>query len=332
MPKPRQPIPPALKAGAFSLAQGLAAGLRTGRMRGADLDRPMRGVRIARDAPPPDDGMLNHFGLPAPPADLLARCAALAVALGVEPIFTHLTAALLWPVPLPTLSPEPLLHIGVRPPAFPPQRNGVKAHKLLDANVRVVIRHERRIVDPATMFCQLGALLPLEDLVAVGDALVHAPRYPHSFDDRPWLTQDELTERVAMFRGRGKVAARRAVGLIRRGVESRMETLVRLAIADAGLPEPEVNVEILDPAGKKLGRADLVYRRARVIVEYDGDQHRTDTRQFDTDVQRLERFAAHGWTVVRITKRAFFGDRAACMVRVEHALVKAGWSRPSPAR
>ena len=328
MPNPRQPIPPGLKAGAFTLAQGRAAGLRTGRMRGPDLDRPFRGVRIASDAPPADDGMLSHFGLPAPPLDLLAKCAALAVALGREPTFTHLTAALLWPVPLPIFDPEPSLHIGVRPPAFPPQRNGLQAHKLLDRHARAVTRHERQIVDPATMFCQLGTLLALEDLVAVGDAMIHAPKYPHPFDDRPWLTHEELTERVEMFRGRGKVAVRRAVGLIRRGVESRMETLVRLAIVDAGLPEPEVNIEILDPAGKKLGRADLVYRRHRVIVEYDGDQHRTDTRQFDTDVQRLERFAAHGWTVVRITKRAFYGDRAACMVRIEHALVTAGWRRP----
>ena len=43
--------------------------------------------------------------------------------------------------------------------------------ELLDANARAVTRHERWIVDPATMFCQLGPLLSLEDLVAVGDAL-----------------------------------------------------------------------------------------------------------------------------------------------------------------
>lgn len=328
MPNPRQPLPPRLKSGAFTLSQGRAAGLRTGRMRGPDLERPFRGVRIARDAAPADDGMLSHFGLPAPPLDLLAKCAALAVALGREPIFSHLTAARLWPVPLPTLDPEPLLHIGVRPPTFPPQRNGVKGHRLLDPHACVVMRHECRIVDPATMFCQLGPLLSLADLIAVGDALIYAPKYPHPFDDRPWLTQEELTERVELFRGRGKVALRRAVARVRRGVESRMETLVRLAIVDAGLPEPEVNVDLEDAAGRRLGRADLLFRRQRVIVEYDGDQHRTDTRQFDTDVQRLERFAANGWTIVRVTKRAFFGDRAACMVRVEHALVKAGWSRP----
>lgn len=92
-----------------------------------------------------------------------------------------------------------------------------------------------------------------------------------------------------------------------------------------GLPEPEVNVSLVGPGAEFLGRADLVYRTWRVIVEYDGDQHRTDTRQFDRDVRRLERFAAHGWTVVRITGRAFFGDRATSIGRVRHALIAAGW-------
>ncbi|HEY5877355.1 MAG TPA: DUF559 domain-containing protein [Nakamurella sp.] len=327
MPNRRQPIPPTLKAGAFTLAQGRAAGLRTGRMRGSDLDRPFRGVRVVRDASAVEHP-LARFGLPVPPAELVERCAALAVGLGREPTFSHLTAALLWPVPLPRLDPEGPLHIGVRPPGHPPQRQGVRAHKLLDPHAYAVDRHGRRIIDPATMFCQLGAVLSPDDLVAVGDALIYVPPRPHQFDDRPWLSLRELTERVEVFRGRGKAAARRAVGLIRPGVESRPETLVRLALVAAALPEPEVNVTVFGPGGRWLGRADLVYRAWQVIVEYDGDQHRTDTRQFDKDVQRLERFAAHGWTVVRITGRAFFGDRSACLLRVEHALVSAGWSRP----
>jgi hypothetical protein len=201
----------------------------------------------------------------------------------------------------------------------------VIAHKLQDPQAQIRLRHGCRIVDPATMFCQLASVLPIADLVAVGDAMIRAPVYPHPLDDRPWLTPDELAARVAQFRGRGKVAAARAAGRVRMGVESRPETLVRLAIVDAGLPEPEVNVTIAGSRGEFLGRADLVYHRWRVIVEYDGDQHRTDTRQFDRDVRRLERFAAHGWTVVRITGRAFFGDRATSIARVRHALTAAGW-------
>jgi very-short-patch-repair endonuclease len=93
----------------------------------------------------------------------------------------------------------------------------------------------------------------------------------------------------------------------------------------AGLPEPEVNIEISDARGRFIGRADLVYRRWRVIVEYDGDQHRTNTKQFDKDVLRLEGFDHAGWDVVRVVGRAFFADRAACILRVRNALTRAGW-------
>jgi hypothetical protein len=55
--------------------------------------------------------------------------------------------------------------------------------------------------------------------------------------------------------------------LIRPGAESRPETLVRLAVAGAGRPEPEVNVDIVDGSGRFLGRGDLVHRGWKVIVE-----------------------------------------------------------------
>jgi hypothetical protein len=104
---PRRPLPTELTLGAFTVGQGRAAGLTDRRMRGADLDRPFRGVRVPKVAPSaPTSGSLA-----APPA-LLARCVALAVALGGDPIFTHLTAARLWPVPLPPDLAEQDLHIG----------------------------------------------------------------------------------------------------------------------------------------------------------------------------------------------------------------------------
>ena len=100
---------------------------------------------------------------------------------------------------------------------------------------------------------------------------------------------------------------------------------MRLAIGNVGLPEPEVNVTIRDARGRFIGRGDLVYRQWRVIVEYDGEQHRTDTTQFDRDVARLDDFAAHGWRVVRIVGRSFFGNPAESMERVRRALLAAGW-------
>jgi len=168
-------------------------------------------------------------------------------------------------------------------------------------------------------------MLSLPDLVAVGDAIILRPVFADPWDERPWVSLRELRERVELYHGRGKLAAGKAILLVRQGAESRPETLLRLAIMDAGLPEPEVNPDIRDANGRFIGRGDLVYRRWRVIVEYDGEHHRKSTKQFDRDVQRLEAFATNGWHVVRIVGRSFFGDRAGSMARVRRALTDAGW-------
>lgn len=51
---------------------------------------------------------------------------------------------------------------------------------------------------------------------------------------------------------------------------------LRLLIVWSGFPEPQRNCEIPLPAGTKRVRGDLVYFRYRVLVDYDGQQHRTD--------------------------------------------------------
>lgn len=49
---------------------------------------------------------------------------------------------------------------------------------------------------PAQLFLELAALLDLDDLVAVGDALVHDPPVLDPRDERPWV-------RVAEWRAWG---------------------------------------------------------------------------------------------------------------------------------
>jgi hypothetical protein len=130
---------------------------------------------------------------------------------------------------------------------------------------------------------------------------------------------------VERFPGRGKARADRALQLVRPGAESRPESLLRLAILATGLPEPELNVEVYSSSGIFVGGADLLYRRYRLVIEYDGDHHRVDSAQFDRDIGRLDDFAAAGWRVVRIAKRSFLGDRDACTGRVRRAMTDAGW-------
>src|SRR5699024_5494835 len=88
----------------------------------------------------------------------------------------------------------------------------------------------------------------------------------------------EIRRRVKALHGaRGVRALREAVALIRPGTDSAMETRARLLFIDSGLPEPEVNFPLYDPAtGRWMVQPDLGYRRWRLAFEYDGSHHRTD--------------------------------------------------------
>lgn len=340
---PRIALPPYLVRTAFTVAQGMSVGLGQGRLRGSDLDRPFHGIRIRSDRSTANESSDGHAArgrfesahdsdlaavhavLATRDPDLIRRCTALLVALPDGSFFSHLTAARLWPLALPQADLGEPVHVSVRPPGRPPRRSGVAGHLVTDPLARVLRRGGLRTVDPATLFCQLGTSLPLPDLVAVGDALVLRPAYPEPGADRPWVSLDQLSERVDMYRGRGKTKARKAFTLIRPGAESRPETLLRLAIVEAGLPEPEVNPTMRGAPMRPLGRGDLVYRRWRVLVEYDGDHHRRSKRQFERDIARLDDFTADGWRVVRITGTSFFLDRQGAIARVARALTERGW-------
>lgn len=319
---PRQPLPRCLEDTAFTVAQGRSTGLGRSRMRGNDLARPFHGVRVAAANPLPGPG-----ADPAPSDErvLQGRCIALLVALPPTAFFSHLTAARLWPLPLPSAASDEPIHACVWAPARSPRRPGVVGHQVRDPSTKVVFRGGLPLVDPATLFCQLATLLSIPDLVAIGDALVHRPVYPEFGSDRPWLSPAELDERVGRYRGRGKRSAALALTRIRPGAESRPETLLRLALVDAGLPEPEVNGEIRDVHGRFLARGDLLYREWKVLVEYDGEQHRTSTQQYDRDLARLDDLAADGWRVIRVVSRSFFADRRGTADRVAAALTERGW-------
>jgi hypothetical protein len=105
-------------------------------------------------------------------------------------------------------------------------------------------------------------------------------------------------EQHAVWNGAG--AARRALALARPFVESVMETRLRLAVVLDDLPEPTVQYEVFDPAGRPVGRLDLAYPKFRVGLEYDGEHHR-ERDTFQRDAVRLNRLHLLGWRVLRFT-------------------------------
>ncbi len=67
----------------------------------------------------------------------------------------------------------------------------------------------------------------------------------------------------------------------------------------AGVPRPECNVDIV-VNGEWLARADLAWRKARLIVEYDGAVHLSE-EQRRSDAARRNLLQAAGWLVIVFT-------------------------------
>ncbi len=87
---------------------------------------------------------------------------------------------------------------------------------------------------------------------------------------------------------------------MRVGVESPRETRLRLLLMRANLPEPVCGYDLRDRGGKRIGWFDLAWPDHRVLGEYDGDQHRISTEQYEKDVRRFDLAADEGWRTIRV--------------------------------
>lgn len=244
-------------------------------------------------------------------------------------VASHTTAATLWGLPLPRQPLKAPIHL-TRPAGAPhPRRQGVVGHVSRLRAADVVTAYGVPLTSPARTWCDLAAQLSLTELVAAGDALLRrpdAPLLPAAIVlPNPLAGSPELTTALASRSGaRGVAPARKALPLLRPGVDSAPESRLRLLIVGAGLPEPEVNEWIVDDNGRRISRPDLQYRAHRLALEYEGEHHLTDARQWAHDIERDERLQAMGWTVLRFTKIHLGSRRQEAVARIRRALGSRG--------
>ena len=254
----------------------------------------------------------------APPT-IETRCHAYAVRMRPVEAFSHRTAATLHGLPVPW-SADPMIAVAVLGPHGLPRSRGVRGPRA-DATTTTVVVRGLRVVSPVDTWLQLAAELGLRELAMIGDALVRRRR--------PLAAMSDLVDAVSRHRGRrGHRALVAALALVRPGTDSPAETELRLDLVAFGLPEPLVNVDILDASGRRIAIGDLAYPRHRVLVEYDGDHHREDPAQYARDVDRLDDLAHAGWRVIRFNRSHRGIRRKHRLVRVRDALLVAGW-KPS---
>ncbi|KAA9110936.1 hypothetical protein [Microbacterium rhizomatis] len=319
---PRIPLPSVLLSGTFSTEDARRAGIGQGRLRGRDISHPFRGLHAS--GPVGDD--------------LVSYCEALVPLLGENRWFSHVTAARLWGMPLPTAwtSGEPLHTLAVAG-AHRIERTEVVGWETERADVPRSVLGLLPVISPAAVWAQLsvpGAIrastpqsegargrwpLSPQWLVAVGDFLLSGTRAATRV---PLCSIDDLHAELRAHRGkRGAKALAWAIERLRRPVDSPRETFLRLGLVERGLPEPTVQVAVKTAAGVR--HADLGYPDSRVLLEYHGDHHRTDRRQWREDLTRRQLFEDAGYTVIEVAYDDVHPDCAALAERVRRVLRRA---------
>lgn len=315
-----EPQPPNDADGAWVVrASVIGDGMPYARTRRRDVEHPFRGV--AAHAVDLDDPV--------------QRAHALTVWLDPAAAFSHSSAALLRGYPLPrVLQRDPRLHVAVPRPRRAVRIAGVHGHsiELPAARVEHLLavapstgeRLPLSLVDEPLTLLTCATQLSRPDLVALADAML----WRADLDGRA----DPMLAALAFGRRRpGFARLVPAAPLRRAGVRSRAETLLRLMIASAGLPEPVVAHPVLSTERSPhrwRAEADLAWPPFGVLVEYEGDEHRTSRRRFATDVRRFDRYADEGWRAVRATRADVFGQPSELMGRLERRLRDGGWRPP----
>ncbi|MHA7177493.1 DUF559 domain-containing protein [Arthrobacter sp. Sr24] len=214
---------------------------------------------------------------------------------------SHTTAARLHQLILPPwLADSNELHISSPRRTAGVRRRGITAHKLTTFPNETEAHGELRLSTRARTWLDLSRTLPVADLVCMGDQLVRIPRAVFEGREEPYATIASLRAMLSMHPNlQGIVRAREALELVRVGSDSSPETLLRLAMLDAGLPEPELQIKLWDRPDAPS--ADAGYRNQHLALQYDGGHH-LDEIQRRSDRRRDKAFEAAGWTVLIFTQ------------------------------
>jgi hypothetical protein len=160
--------------------------------------------------------------------------------------------------------------------------------------------------------------LPLRYVIAMGDQLIRMPRPGFEGRTEPYANKEGLRLLIRQHPNmKGVEKARLALEDMRVGADSFPETFLRLAMVDARLPEPELQLR-LDPDDPWSPSADLGYRRFRIAVQYDGAPHLTRERQ-TRDNRRDEAFTSAGWSYFKVNADDLAEGFTGLIVRIKRA-------------
>jgi hypothetical protein len=114
-------------------------------------------------------------------------------------------------------------------------------------------------------------------------------------------------------KGRRGVARLKSLTESAAPAESPMETRLRWLLLSAGLPNPEVQYDLYDDSGNFLGRADLYYPSAHLVIEFDGGNHRD---RLVSDNRRQNSLINAGYRLLRFTGPDVYGRPESVVAQV----------------
>lgn len=101
-----------------------------------------------------------------------------------------------------------------------------------------------------------------------------------------------------------------------------METRIRMALHEHGLPAPHVQFEV--EAGGRTRRLDLAYPSVHLAIEYDGRDHRKQ-QQAHQDLLREAALVRLRWTILRFDAYPVYCQPARIAGTVAYELRRRGY-------
>ena len=232
--------------------------------------------------------------------DTLLTLRATAARMPASYAFSGPTAAWLLGLDMPPCSP---VEVTVGRDAPVRARVGVRLRRADLPETDVITRRGFRTTSALRTACDLGSRRDLVESVVALDTILHSRV----------LDLSQLQRHIETHRGAtGIRRLRRATSLADARSESPMETRLRLHLIQARLPHPTVQLELHDATGRFLGRADLYYPDRRLIIEYDGENHKERIPQ---DLRRQNALVNAGFHLLRFTAGDLAQGSAAAQVR-----------------
>jgi len=286
----------------FTIAEAKAAGISRNQLRGTRYSLVCRGVYTLDD-----------------PTDWVIRLKAALLVAGPGALVGGVTLLRMQDVWLPpALLADDRIHVVIPPGARGPQMSFVKVFR---SRVRLepIDMGDFMGVHPAQAWLQIATDVSQADLVIAADALMRRKS--------TLATREEIESVLGRPGERGVRMAKRALEMARAGVESPMETRMRLAIVAAGLPCPRVDHPFQPFPRSKEYRLDMAYPELRLAIEYDGSAH-TDAARMRDDRTRRRLLEDAGWRVITATAADLPGF-GSVIASIRSAMAARGFSQSS---